>query len=190
MRPRQPGSFPNDVVDALPLMPSPLSAVRFAPVQLDTFSRTTANCARRRKWQLYVLRTVRLKQRPVEEGTGSNTVLSASFSKLGQTPPPSIDPPKGMRQAFKDKPQVLDFYKKGLMTLSHGLGLGAVGYFRRVVEESTEELLTLIYEEASLSKGGRGDHEENRSGAPGKEREGQAEDRSRCPPTVSSPRQC
>src|SRR5439155_26247749 len=43
---------------------------------------------------------------------------------------------------------VLDLFKKGLTSLTHGFGLGALAYFRRVVEDASAELIDLFADRA------------------------------------------
>jgi hypothetical protein len=68
--------------------------------------------------------------------------------KIGQTDPPdvAIAPSLGLDETSED------FYRKGLVSLSQGYGLGACGYFRRVVERETDRLIKMV-EEAAKADG-------------------------------------
>lgn len=65
-----------------------------------------------------------------------------TFCKIGQTPAWDIQPPKEVEKALT--PENLDLYKKGLVCMSQSYGIGAVGYFRRVVENAADKLLDLV----------------------------------------------
>lgn len=62
--------------------------------------------------------------------------------KLGQFPANEITPDKELVEYLA--PSELDLYKKALMNLQHGFGIGAFAYFRRVVEKEILRLLTDI----------------------------------------------
>lgn len=68
--------------------------------------------------------------------------------KQGQSPAWSIEPATAIAKALP--PDVIEFYRKGLICTSHNFGLGAVGYFRRVVEQVTGHLLDLVEENAKV----------------------------------------
>jgi hypothetical protein len=63
--------------------------------------------------------------------------------KVGQYPEPSIAIPRALEKGLKDSAQ---HYRKGLICFSQGYGIGAVAYFRRVVEERTNELIDVVGE--------------------------------------------
>jgi len=65
----------------------------------------------------------------------------ASFLKVGQYPKFEIEPPKDVRKALG--PHV-GLYTKGMTLRHHNYGLGALIYFRRLVEETTDEMLDLL----------------------------------------------
>src|SRR6266540_3979136 len=65
-----------------------------------------------------------------------------AFRKIGQWPPPSITPPPPVAKALTRAQ--LDLYKKGLTCMAQGYGIGALGYFRRVVEDSIVALLDVV----------------------------------------------
>ncbi len=67
----------------------------------------------------------------------------AYVEKIGQYPPQSIEPHKDIVKFLGDDK---DFYKKGLMCLSQGYGLGAQVYFRRIVENKARDILELLIE--------------------------------------------
>lgn len=68
--------------------------------------------------------------------------------KVGQYPEPSITIPKLVEDGLKDSAA---HYKKGLISLNQGYGIGAVAYFRRVVEERTSELIDVVAELAKAN---------------------------------------
>jgi len=68
---------------------------------------------------------------------GMPVMAGLGLSKLGQWPAQSIDPPKKAKLLGK---QTEEFYKKGLTSFQHGFGLGALAYFRRVVEDAAPSL--------------------------------------------------
>jgi hypothetical protein len=69
-------------------------------------------------------------------------------SKIGQHPEPSIAVSKRLEAGLKDS---LRHYKRGLICFNQGYGIAAVAYFRRVVEERTNELIDVVAELAVAS---------------------------------------
>lgn len=63
------------------------------------------------------------------------------LEKVGRFPKPEINPPKQLAKALGDN---LDLYRNGMTLRQHNYGLGALVYFRRLVEETTDELLDLL----------------------------------------------
>jgi hypothetical protein len=63
------------------------------------------------------------------------------FEKVGRYPKPEINPPRELAKALGGH---LDFYRRGMTLRHHGYGLGALVYFRRIVENTTDALLDLI----------------------------------------------
>jgi len=61
--------------------------------------------------------------------------------KVGQEPPWDISPDRTLEKMLDDH---ADYYKKGLICESHSYGIGAFSYYRRIVEEIIDELLTEI----------------------------------------------
>lgn len=70
--------------------------------------------------------------------------------KLGQWPPQEVEPVREVEKALGE--QTLEMYRKGLTSLSHGYGLAAVAYFRRVVEDATSAVLNLAIEAAEAAE--------------------------------------
>lgn len=68
------------------------------------------------------------------------------FVKVGQWPPLTIEPSPELAKALG--PEDAKLYKKGLIDFNFGHGIGAVGYFRRVLENKINDLLDLIAEAA------------------------------------------
>ena len=71
------------------------------------------------------------------------------FIKVGQFPPLSIEPPKDLTKALGKTDAEL--YKKALINGNYSFGLGALAYFRRVIENKVNMLLDLIAEAAKLA---------------------------------------
>jgi hypothetical protein len=65
------------------------------------------------------------------------------FMKVGQVPPWET---KGDPQIEKLLGRHADYYRKGLTCESQGYGIGAFGYYRRIVEEIIDELLDQVSE--------------------------------------------
>ena len=61
--------------------------------------------------------------------------------KVGQEPPWDISPDQALEKALGDR---ADYYRKGLVCESQGYGIGAFSYYRRIVEEVIDDLLTEI----------------------------------------------
>lgn len=72
------------------------------------------------------------------------------FIKVGQWPPLSIEPSPELARALG--PEDLNLYKRGLIDFNFGHGIGAIGYFRRVLENKINALLDLIVEAAQNAK--------------------------------------
>jgi hypothetical protein len=68
------------------------------------------------------------------------------FVKVGQWPPLAIEPSPELAKALG--PEDAELYKKGLIEFNFGHGIGAVAYFRRVLENKINALLDLIAEAA------------------------------------------
>jgi hypothetical protein len=62
--------------------------------------------------------------------------------KIGQYPPWRIAPSADITRFLGD--QTDDLYRKALVSLSQGYGLGALAYLRRVVEDSARALVNLL----------------------------------------------
>jgi len=67
--------------------------------------------------------------------------------KIGQWPPPSVKPEPELERVLDEVDR--DLYRKAIMNLSQGYGLGALAYFRRVVENETNRLLEVVAELAA-----------------------------------------
>jgi hypothetical protein len=74
-------------------------------------------------------------------------IVGVTWRKFGQWPAQSIEPSREVAKELTGP--VLDIFKKGLTSLSHGFGLGALAYFRRVVEDSSTELIGLFADKAA-----------------------------------------
>lgn len=66
-----------------------------------------------------------------------------TIEKVGQFPEPSVRVPKDIQRQLGDHAAN---YRKGLISESHGFGIGAFGYYRRIVEIVIDELLDLLAE--------------------------------------------
>lgn len=65
----------------------------------------------------------------------------ATLEKVGQYPAWSIEIDKELEKILGSK---AEFLKKGLINESQSYGIGAFGYYRRIVEETIDELLDMI----------------------------------------------
>jgi hypothetical protein len=61
--------------------------------------------------------------------------------KVGQEPPWEITPDRTLERMLDSR---ADYYKKGLVCESQGYGIGAFAYYRRIVEETIDDLLVDI----------------------------------------------
>ena len=75
--------------------------------------------------------------------------LTSMFMKVGQFPALSIEPQKELANALGKEDAEL--YKKSLINANFSFGLGALAYFRRVIENKVSMLLDLIAEAAKLA---------------------------------------
>ena len=80
------------------------------------------------------------------DGT-AGPIVTVAWRKFGQWPAQSIEPSREVAKQLTDP--VLDIFKKGLTSLGHGFGLGALAYFRRVVEDASKELIDLFADKAA-----------------------------------------
>ncbi len=71
------------------------------------------------------------------------------FTKVGQYPPLSIEPSAELSKALGEEDTAL--YKKALVNGNYAFGIGALAYFRRVIENKVNLLLDLIGEAAELA---------------------------------------
>lgn len=67
-----------------------------------------------------------------------------TLRKVGQWPPWNVRPDPALEAALDPEDAVL--YRRALMNISQGYGIGALAYFRRVVENETGRLLALLEE--------------------------------------------
>lgn len=63
------------------------------------------------------------------------------IQKTGQLPPHSISIPAKVERRLGS---AADFYKKGLICRNQGFGVGALSYFRRVIEDKTTDLIDTL----------------------------------------------
>jgi len=71
------------------------------------------------------------------EGQGTSPYVM----KIGQYPPWSIEPPKELKAVLGEYE---DLYKRGTICESQGYGIGAFAYYRRIVEDTIDQLLADI----------------------------------------------
>lgn len=83
------------------------------------------NCANRRQSYMYVW----------QDGT---------FWKVGQVPELKESVAPELRKALGD---YLPFYRKAIRSRNFGFGIGALSYLRRIVEDTTDELMNLLKDE-------------------------------------------
>ena len=62
-----------------------------------------------------------------------------TLTKYGQHPPPERNPPKALAGALGA--DYTDFWRSGMTLRNNGYGIGAIIYFRRIVEGMTNDLL-------------------------------------------------
>ncbi|MFZ0246437.1 hypothetical protein [Candidatus Binatus sp.] len=79
---------------------------------------------------------------------------STVFVKVGVWPQLEIDASPALKKALGEK---LALYRRGKTLRHHGYGLGAVAYFRRIVEETTDQLVTLV--EQAVKESGLSDED-------------------------------
>lgn len=65
------------------------------------------------------------------------------FQKVGQSPAPTVALPPDLAKAL-GKHQEL--YRRGMVSRNQNYGIGALGYFRRIVEETMDNMLDLLAE--------------------------------------------
>lgn len=70
---------------------------------------------------------------------------NGALLKAGQFPMPLVRVPKSIEKRLGDS---ADFYRKALTCRNEGFGLAAVAYFRRVVEDKTNELIDVVADAA------------------------------------------
>ncbi|MDB5344785.1 MAG: hypothetical protein JWP89_3162 [Schlesneria sp.] len=78
---------------------------------------------------------------------------NASISKVGQFPPFNIEVPPTLRDSLGTS--YLPVFKKGLICESQGFGVGAFGYYRRIVELIIHKLIRdirLILDDSELQR--------------------------------------
>ena len=66
-----------------------------------------------------------------------------AVQKIGQIPAPSIDVDSQLQKRLGS---AASYYKEGLLCRTHNLGIGAVAYMRRVIEDKTDELIDVVVE--------------------------------------------
>lgn len=77
-------------------------------------------------------------------------ILTFGVQKIGQWPSWSIAVPREIERALEDAEFAL--YRKALVCMSQSYGIGALAYFRRIIENTVGELLGLV-EEAATAEG-------------------------------------
>jgi hypothetical protein len=77
--------------------------------------------------------------------------------KIGQNPPWSIELSDDLKRYLHENEEL---YKKGLICLSQSFGLGACSYFRRIIENEINPLLTLLIEQKKIEGEGKDKVEE------------------------------
>ena len=77
-------------------------------------------------------------------------IVAVTWRKYGQWPAQSIEPSRELAKGLTTP--LLDIFKKGLTSLNHGFGLGALAYFRRVVEDASKELIDLFADKAKAEE--------------------------------------
>lgn len=75
---------------------------------------------------------------------------SIKFQKYGELPRKGLDKDRNLQKFFKED---RDNFEKATICLSHGYGIGAFAYFRRVIENNIGILLDLLTEDAQATEG-------------------------------------
>ncbi len=73
----------------------------------------------------------------------ANEWQHGAVQKIGQIPAPSIDVDSQLQKLLGS---AAFYYKEGLLCRTHNLGVGAVAYMRRVIEDKTDELIDVVVE--------------------------------------------
>lgn len=104
--------------------------------------RLAYRCAHCNTQMRYYLVRARIQRAPMVSFPGVPSVPSrpsvVHISKVGQFPPQGAEPEAALRARLGEE---LDWYRKGRTSEAHGYGIGAYAYYRRIVEELTDELL-------------------------------------------------
>jgi hypothetical protein len=79
-------------------------------------------------------------------GPNVTRTIASDTWKVGQLPQPSVSVAPRLEKHLGDDAEL---YRKGLTCLNEGFGIGAVSYFRRVVENKTNELIDVVAELAA-----------------------------------------
>ena len=79
-------------------------------------------------------------------GPNVTRAIASDTWKVGQLPQPSVSVAPRLEKHLGDDAEL---YRKGLTCLNEGFGIGAVSYFRRVVENKTNELIDVVAELAA-----------------------------------------
>jgi hypothetical protein len=87
------------------------------------------------------------ERNPPGEGQDAGVII-----KVGQWPPLSIEPPSDLAKILGKEDANL--YKKALINASISHGVGALAYFRRVIENKVNQLIDLIAEAAQAAHTG------------------------------------
>jgi len=72
-------------------------------------------------------------------------LVNSGVMKAGQFPQQSVRVPNSIEKRLGAS---VDFYRRALTSRNEGYGLGAVAYFRRVVEDKTNELIDVVADAA------------------------------------------
>lgn len=86
--------------------------------------------------------TTTLRDPSIPRGRIPIRTLAIELRKFGQVPSPMVSPKPALMSALGGK--LAPLYVKGLTSLAHGFGLGALGYFRRVIDNGADDLLEML----------------------------------------------
>ena len=87
------------------------------------------------------------KQEYLVEQIVSETEIK--MQKYGELPRKKLDKDKALQKFFSDDSEN---YEKAVICLSHGFGVAAFAYFRRIVENNIDKLLEMIKEDSSRTE--------------------------------------
>jgi hypothetical protein len=105
------------------------------------------SCTHCQREELFVWFSIAHQRENPPSLDASPNIVRTYFRKLGQWPAQRTEPDSALAKSLPES--LLELFKKGLTSVAHGFGIGALAYFRRVVEDGTTELLDLFADKAA-----------------------------------------